>query len=51
MAYGSHAIAHHDAHGRVENFLATLLTALSAGLAALVLNTFSDSRGDARCTF
>jgi hypothetical protein len=51
VAHGAHAVAHDNAHRRVENVLSTLLTALSAGLAALVLNTFSDSRGDARCTF
>ncbi|MNE34543.1 hypothetical protein D3C80_1282700 [compost metagenome] len=48
---GTHAIAHDNAHRGVENVLSTLLTALSAGLAALVLNTFSDRSGDTRCTF
>ncbi len=51
VAHGTHAITHDNAHRRVENDLSTLFTALSAGLAALVLNTFSDRSGDTRCTF
>ncbi|MNJ77995.1 hypothetical protein D3C77_756260 [compost metagenome] len=51
MPDGTHAIAHNNAHRGVENVLSSLFTALSAGLATLVLNAFSDRSGDTRCTF
>jgi hypothetical protein len=47
MANGAHAIADEDAHGGIENLLATLFTALSARFAALILNTLRHSRGKA----
>jgi hypothetical protein len=51
VPYGAHAVTHDNAHRGVENVLSTLLAALSAGLAALVLNAFSDRSGDTRCTY
>ncbi|MNO07755.1 hypothetical protein D3C81_2300810 [compost metagenome] len=50
MAHTAHAIAYDDAHGGVEDFLATLLAAPAAGLAALVLNTFRHGCGNASST-
>jgi hypothetical protein len=51
VPYGPYTVTHDNAHGSIQDFLSSLLAALSAGLAALVLNTFSDRSGDTRCTF
>ncbi|MOA30191.1 hypothetical protein D3C78_1512570 [compost metagenome] len=47
MAHTTYTIAHDDAHGGVEDQLATLLAALAGSLAALVLHAFGDGGGDA----
>ncbi|CAI8911215.1 hypothetical protein EMIT0P74_40135 [Pseudomonas sp. IT-P74] len=51
VPYSPYAVTHDNAHGGIQDFLSSLFAALSAGLATLVLNTFSDRSGDTRCTF
>ncbi|MCY1306485.1 hypothetical protein D9M70_563490 [compost metagenome] len=45
MAHRPHAVAHDDAHGGIEDRLASLFAALAAGLAALVFHAFGDRAG------
>ena len=45
VAYGTHAFTHDNTHGGIENGLAALFTALSAGFAALVLHALGDGVG------
>ncbi|SPO59752.1 protein of unknown function [Pseudomonas inefficax] len=47
VAHATYAIAHDNAHGGVEDQLATLFAALAGSLAALVLHAFGDGGGDA----
>ena len=49
MAHTAHAIAHDNAHGSIEDQLATLLAAMPAGLAALILNTLRKRDRDIGC--
>ncbi|MNJ68638.1 hypothetical protein D3C77_649040 [compost metagenome] len=50
MAYTAHALTHDNAHGGIEYVLAALFAALTTGLAALILNTFGNCRGNASGT-
>jgi hypothetical protein len=47
MTHSPDAVTNEDAHGRIKNLLPTLFTSLSTRLAALVLNTLCDCRGQA----
>jgi hypothetical protein len=47
MTHGPNAVSNEDTHGRIEDLLATLFASLSTRLAALVLNTLRDCRGQA----